>query len=111
MDKVIELARETGATPYTNRHYPNNPHHTFSLEQLQKFYAIARADLEAENAKLRDRHDEISNALFRKGANTRRLKVENAKLKAAMQLIATAENSALDLAYCKGVVRAALGEK
>lgn len=36
------------------------------------------------------------------------LKLRIHKYKAALSLIATAENSALDLAYCKGVARAAL---
>ena len=53
MDKIIELAKKAGAVSYTNRHYPDRPYRTFGPEELQKFYTIARADLEAENAKLR----------------------------------------------------------
>lgn len=37
MKTVIEMAREVGATPYTNRHYPDRPTHTFSVDQLQRF--------------------------------------------------------------------------
>lgn len=34
---LIRLARNAGATPYTNRHYPDRPTHTFTVEQLQAF--------------------------------------------------------------------------
>ena len=46
-------------------------------------------------------------------AELRRLHALNAELAEALKIIATAENSALDLAYCKGVARAAIakGEK
>ena len=36
-DDIIRMAREAGATPYTNRHYPDRPTHTFNLEQLECF--------------------------------------------------------------------------
>ena len=36
-EMVVQLAREVGATPYTNRHYPDRPTHTFNVEQLEAF--------------------------------------------------------------------------
>ena len=38
-DDIIRIAREAGATPYTNRHYPDRPTHTFNPEQLGRFAA------------------------------------------------------------------------
>jgi hypothetical protein len=43
-------------------------------------------------------------------AELRRLHAVNAELLDAMRLIASAENSALDLAYCKGIARAAIAK-
>ena len=43
-------------------------------------------------------------------AELRRLHSVNAVLLEALKLIASAENSALDLAYCKGIARAAIAE-
>jgi hypothetical protein len=43
-DDIIRMAREAGATPYTNRHYPDRPTHTFTVEQLARFAALVRAD-------------------------------------------------------------------
>ena len=45
---TIELAREVGATKYVNRHYPENPHNTFSLEQLEKFTTLVRSQRDSE---------------------------------------------------------------
>jgi len=36
-EMAVQLAREVGATPYTNRHYPDRPTHTFNVEQLEAF--------------------------------------------------------------------------
>ena len=36
-EQAVQLAREAGATPYTNRHYPDRPTHTFNVEQLEAF--------------------------------------------------------------------------
>ena len=44
---IIRMAREAGATPYTNRHYPDRPTHTFMPEQLERFTALV-ADAEAK---------------------------------------------------------------
>ena len=45
---IIQMARDTGATPYTNRHYPDRPTHTFNVEQLERFAAlVAAAEREA----------------------------------------------------------------
>jgi hypothetical protein len=41
-------------------------------------------------------------------AELRRLHAPNVELLEALKLIASAENSALDLAYCKGIARAAI---
>jgi hypothetical protein len=41
-------------------------------------------------------------------AELRRLSAVNQELLEALKLIASAENSALDLAYCKGIARAAI---
>lgn len=46
-DDIIRMAREVGATPYTNRHYPDRPTHTFTVEQLERFSAFV-ADAEAK---------------------------------------------------------------
>ena len=59
-DEILRLAREAGATPYTNRHYPENPHNTFGLEQLEKFAQLCRADLVEELETLRYEVDAIA---------------------------------------------------
>ena len=43
-------------------------------------------------------------------AELRRLHELNQELLEALKLIASAENSALDLAYCKGIARAAIAK-
>ena len=49
-DDIIRMAREAGATPYTNRHYPDRPTHTFNPEQLGRFAArIAQEATEEAN--------------------------------------------------------------
>jgi hypothetical protein len=45
-EDMIRMAREAGATPYTNRHYPDRPTHTFNPEQLERFANLV-ADAEA----------------------------------------------------------------
>lgn len=54
MKTVIEMAREAGATPYTNRHYPERPTHTFTVEKLERFAALVRADEREACAKVCD---------------------------------------------------------
>lgn len=49
MEKIIELAKQAGIEDA----YFVTPHPGV-LTQLQSFYTLCRADLEAENAKLRD---------------------------------------------------------
>ena len=137
MNKVIELARKAAAqNGDTLKDVPEKE----TVEFIQAFYTLARADLEAEvfrlrehiidqtkleqeinqlrkerqafkdvteyqkaeNAKLTETIKSLNSAL----TNTSR---GNAKLKAALQRVATSKNSALDLAYCKGK-RDALGE-
>ena len=44
---IFKLAREAGATPYTNRHYPDRTVHTFGPEQLERFVSLV-ADFEAK---------------------------------------------------------------
>lgn len=41
-EDLIRLARQTGATPYTNRHYPDQPTHTFTIEQLREFARLVQ---------------------------------------------------------------------
>jgi len=58
MTDIIKLAREAGATPYTNRHYPGRPTHTFNVEQLERFAELVAAPLKAEIEMLRKEIDE-----------------------------------------------------
>jgi hypothetical protein len=47
-EEGIRMAREAGAAPYTNRHYPDRTTHTFSPNQLERFIAlIASKECEA----------------------------------------------------------------
>lgn len=48
MTNVIELAKQAGASRYTNRHYPGRPTHTFSVEQLERFATLVRNAYRAE---------------------------------------------------------------
>jgi hypothetical protein len=41
-DQAIALAKEVGATAYTNRHFPDRPFMTFSPEQLDSFVAALK---------------------------------------------------------------------
>ncbi len=59
-DDIICMARVAGATPYTNRHYPDRPTHTFNPEQLQRFF---RAAYEAGAAAERQRWAEVKSYL------------------------------------------------
>jgi len=47
-DEIIRMAREAGATPYTNRHYPDRPTYTFNVEQLKRFAELVAAAAKAE---------------------------------------------------------------
>lgn len=71
---IIQMAREAGAMPYTNRHYPDRPAHAFGIEQLERF-----ADLVA--AAERDRI-KAANApeIERINAVLKKLSEENTKL-------------------------------
>ena len=51
---IIKLAREAGASPYTNRHYPDRPFHTFSPEQLEAFARLVAEKEQAKNQVLLD---------------------------------------------------------
>lgn len=51
MDKVVELAREAVVDLYPNGALASGA--LFMRSKLERFYELARADLEAENAKLR----------------------------------------------------------
>lgn len=42
-EDIIRMAREAGAMPYTNRHYPDRPAHAFGIEQLERFAALVAA--------------------------------------------------------------------
>ena len=54
MKTVIEMAREAGATPYTNRHYPDRPTHTFNPEQLERFAALVASEKDKKIEELED---------------------------------------------------------
>lgn len=41
-EQVIELAKQAGASRYTNRHYPDRPTHTFTMEQLETYTKLVR---------------------------------------------------------------------
>lgn len=41
-EDIINMAKEVGATRYTNRHYPDRPTHTFTVDQLAHFVALAQ---------------------------------------------------------------------
>jgi hypothetical protein len=43
MKTLIDMARSAEATPYTNRHYPDRPTHTFNVDQLERFAELVRA--------------------------------------------------------------------
>ena len=45
---IIQMAREAGAMPYTNRHYPDRPAHAFGIEQLERFAALVADAAKAE---------------------------------------------------------------
>ena len=47
-DELIALAREAGASRYTNRHYPDRPTHTFNLGSLHRFVRLVLAKLTAQ---------------------------------------------------------------
>ena len=44
LDKVIAAAKDVGAYRYINRAAKDEPTHTFTVEQLEAFYAIAHED-------------------------------------------------------------------
>ena len=54
MKTVIEMARSAGATPYTNRHYPDRPTHTFNVDQLERFADLVRAQENEDCALIAD---------------------------------------------------------
>ncbi len=56
-DDIIRMARGAGATPYTNRHYPDRPTHTFNPEQLERFAALVAAHEREECAKVAEDDD------------------------------------------------------
>jgi len=103
MSNIIELARESGAMVYTNRHYPDRPYRTFSPEALEKFYTLARADYETKlsavmPADFKDWHENNRNEWPEVAAwvitNPREqraeLEADNAKLKQMYELLASA---------------------
>ena len=51
-EQVIELAKQAGASRYTNRHYPDRPTHTFTVEQLELFATLVRNAALEEAAKV-----------------------------------------------------------
>jgi hypothetical protein len=57
MRTTIDMAREAEATRYVNRHYPDRPTHTFTVDQLAQFVALVRAD---ERARMCEQFKECS---------------------------------------------------
>lgn len=48
MSTTIELAKQSGASVYRNRNYPDRPFQTFSPEQLEAFRALCVAERDKE---------------------------------------------------------------
>lgn len=48
-EDIIAMAREAGAMPYTNRHYPDRPAHAFGIEQLERFATLVTAAKDEEH--------------------------------------------------------------
>lgn len=42
MKTLTDMGRSVGATAYKNRHYPDRPTHTFTVDQLEAFAALVR---------------------------------------------------------------------
>jgi hypothetical protein len=61
-DEIIRMAREAGAAPYTNRHYPDRTTHTFSPDQLERFAELIRADEREAVEDLLKEYDMINSA-------------------------------------------------
>lgn len=102
MDKVTELAREAGF---------GNIVGATQINGFQKFYALARADLEADLAATRDLAEGYAQ-------ERNELKAENAKLQKANKMLDTALCRAYpygcyngDVAYLWNAARASLGDK
>ena len=53
-DEIIALAKQHGASAYTNRHYQEETYMTFSPEKLEAFFHAAQALEREECAKLCD---------------------------------------------------------
>lgn len=54
---IIRMARDAQATPYTNRHFPDRPFHTFSPEQLERFATLVAAAEREACAQVCDHYD------------------------------------------------------
>jgi hypothetical protein len=51
-NEILSMAKESGATPYTNRHYPDRQTNTFNPDQLERFAAlVAEKATEQANAR------------------------------------------------------------
>lgn len=66
--------------------------------------------LHAVNQELTENLEKKSSAIQRIWKERDELRKVNQGLEDALRLIASAENSALDLAYCKGIARAAIAK-
>ena len=57
-EQIVLLAKQAGASRYTNRHYPDRPTHTFTVEQLELFATlVGNAKLEEAAEVCRDVQD------------------------------------------------------
>ena len=54
MSNIIELARQAGGTPYTNRHYHGETAMAFGPVALERFVSLIRADEREACAKVCD---------------------------------------------------------
>lgn len=55
-ERIVELAKKSGAVPYTNRHFPENPAFAFNFDKLCNFVESV------VNAEKGERVDMIDNA-------------------------------------------------
>jgi hypothetical protein len=53
-EQIVEMAKEAGAYRYKNRHFPDSPTFTFSLDRLEEFAALVAIAERKECAKACD---------------------------------------------------------
>jgi hypothetical protein len=63
-EEILSMAREAGATPYTNRHYPDRQTNTFNPEQLGRFAALVAEKEREACAKVCEQYKGYGGNLF-----------------------------------------------